>query len=53
MFLFGLTAAQAEETRGWYDPHWHHQHDPETRSAGFDRVGFLQSGRAGRVRSDS
>jgi glycogen phosphorylase len=33
MFLFGLTAAQVEETRGWYNPRWHYEHDPEIRSA--------------------
>ncbi len=32
-FLFGLTAAQVEQSRGWYDPRWHHDHDPEIRSA--------------------
>jgi starch phosphorylase len=33
MFLFGLTAAQVEETRPWYNPHWHYDHEPETRAA--------------------
>jgi starch phosphorylase len=33
MFLFGLTAQQVEDSRGWYDPHWHYEHDPETREA--------------------
>jgi starch phosphorylase len=33
MFLFGLTASQVEQTRGWYNPHWHYEHDPETRQA--------------------
>jgi starch phosphorylase len=32
-FLFGLTAQQVDETRGWYDPHWHYDHEPETRAA--------------------
>ena len=32
-FLFGLTARQVEESRGWYNPHWHYDHDPETRAA--------------------
>jgi len=32
-FLFGLTADQVEETRGWYNPHWHYEHEPETRAA--------------------
>jgi glycogen phosphorylase len=30
-YLFGLTAEQVVQTRGWYDPHWHYQHEPETR----------------------
>lgn len=21
------------DTRGWYDPHWHYEHEPETRAA--------------------
>ncbi len=32
-FLFGLTADQVTESRGWYDPHWHYEHEPETRAA--------------------
>jgi len=32
-FLFGLTADQVESGRGWYNPHWHYDHDPETRAA--------------------
>ena len=32
-FLFGLTAEQVAASRGWYDPHWHYNHDPETRAA--------------------
>jgi glycogen phosphorylase len=32
-FLFGLTAAQVEGSRGWYDPHWHYHNEPETRTA--------------------
>jgi starch phosphorylase len=32
-FLFGLTAQQVADTRGWYDPHWHYDHEPETRAA--------------------
>jgi glycogen phosphorylase len=31
--LFGLTAEQVAGSRGWYDPHWHYEHDPETRAA--------------------
>jgi len=32
-FLFGLTAAQVADARGWYSPQWHYEHDPETRAA--------------------
>src|SRR5262249_40640914 len=32
-FLFGLTAEQVQSNRGWYDPHWHYQNEPETRRA--------------------
>jgi starch phosphorylase len=33
LFLFGLTAQQVAESRGWYSPRWHYDHEPETRSA--------------------
>src|SRR5208337_2321267 len=33
MFLFGLTASQVEDARGWYNPHWHYENEPETRAA--------------------
>ena len=43
-FLFGLTAEQVQDSRGWYDPRWHDEHEPEThraldliRSGAFDR----------------
>jgi glycogen phosphorylase len=32
-FLFGLTAKQVAESRGWYDPHWHYRNEAETRAA--------------------
>jgi glycogen phosphorylase len=32
-FLFGLTAEQVLSSRGWYNPHWHYDHEPETRRA--------------------
>src|SRR5207237_5392116 len=32
-FLFGLTADQVQGSRGWYSPHWHYEHEPETRQA--------------------
>ena len=31
--LFGLTAQQVADSRGWYNPRWHYDHDPETRAA--------------------
>jgi glycogen phosphorylase len=33
LFLFGLTAQQVAESRGWYSPHWHYENEPETRAA--------------------
>ena len=32
-FLFGLTAEQVADSRGWYNPYWHYEHEPETRAA--------------------
>ena len=32
-FLFGLTAEQVADSRGWYNPHWHYENEPETRAA--------------------
>jgi glycogen phosphorylase len=32
-FLFGLTAQQVIDSRSWYNPHWHYEHEPETRQA--------------------
>ncbi|MGH7225118.1 MAG: glycogen/starch/alpha-glucan phosphorylase, partial [Gemmataceae bacterium] len=32
-FLFGLTAEQVSSSRAWYNPHWHYDHEPETRTA--------------------
>jgi len=32
-FLFGLTAQQVADSRGWYNPHWHYENEPETRAA--------------------
>jgi starch phosphorylase len=37
-FLFGLTADQVAANRSWYDPHWHYEHEPETRLA-LDQIG--------------
>jgi starch phosphorylase len=32
-FLFGLSAEQVMQTRGYYRPQWHYDHDSETRAA--------------------
>jgi glycogen phosphorylase len=32
-WLFGLTAEQVASSRSWYNPHWHYDHDVETRAA--------------------
>ncbi len=32
-FLFGLSAQQIVESRAWYSPWWHYEHDAETRAA--------------------
>ncbi len=32
-FLFGLTAEQVAGSRGWYNPRWHYDNEPETRAA--------------------
>ena len=32
-FLFGLTADQVVNSRDWYNPYWHYEHEPETRAA--------------------
>jgi starch phosphorylase len=40
LFLFGLTADQVAGSRGWYDPRWHYDHEPETRAA----LDLLRSG---------
>ena len=33
LFLFGLSVEQVENSRGWYNPYWHYEHEPETRAA--------------------
>jgi glycogen phosphorylase len=33
LFLFGLTVEQVENSRGWYNPHWHYENEPEARAA--------------------
>ena len=32
-FLFGLTADQVVQSRGWYSPQWHYDNETETRAA--------------------
>ncbi len=32
-FLFGLTADQVAASRGWYNPQWHYDNEPETHAA--------------------
>jgi glycogen phosphorylase len=32
-FLFGLTAEQVAGSRGWYNPRWHYENEPEIREA--------------------
>jgi glycogen phosphorylase len=32
-FLFGLTADEVARSRGWYNPHWHYDNEPEARAA--------------------
>jgi starch phosphorylase len=33
LFLFGLTAEQVASSRGWYNPRWHYENEPESRAA--------------------
>ncbi len=33
VFMFGLTADQVIHGRGWYNPRWHYENEPETRAA--------------------
>jgi len=33
LFLFGLTVEQVQRSQAWYNPHWHYEHEPETRAA--------------------
>jgi starch phosphorylase len=32
-FLFGLTAEQVAQSRGWYNPRWHYENEPEIGQA--------------------
>ena len=48
LFLFGLTAGQVSGSRGWYDPHWHYEHESETRAAlDLIRSGHFSRGETG------
>ena len=38
LFLFGLTVEQVEASRGWYNPYWHYENEPETKAA-LDLIG--------------
>jgi starch phosphorylase len=33
IFFFGLTADEVASSQSWYNPHWHYDHEPETRAA--------------------
>jgi starch phosphorylase len=33
LFLFGLTVEEVQNSQAWYNPHWHYEHEPETRAA--------------------
>jgi len=33
LFLFGLTVDQVQGSQAWYSPHWHYEHEPETKAA--------------------
>ena len=33
LFLFGLSVEEVEGSRGWYNPQWHYENEPETKAA--------------------
>jgi len=33
VFLFGLSAEQVANSRSWYSPYWHYEHEAETQAA--------------------
>jgi glycogen phosphorylase len=33
LFLFGLTVEQVQGSQAWYNPHWHYEHELETKAA--------------------
>ena len=47
VFLFGLTAEQVRDSRGWYDPHWHHDNEPRRGAPRPDPVGAFDRGDPG------
>ena len=52
-FLFGLTAEQVADSRGWYNPYWHYeQRAGDARGARPDLRRPLQPRRAGHLRAD-
>ena len=51
--LFGLTAEQVEDSRGWYSPWWHYENEPETRAAlDLIRADHFNRGRARHLPAD-
>jgi starch phosphorylase len=47
-FLFGLTAEEVAGSRGWYNPRWHVEHEPEARRAlDLIRSGAFDRGESG------
>jgi starch phosphorylase len=47
-FLFGLTAEQVQDSRGWYSPWWHYENQAETREAlDLIRSGHFNQGEPG------
>ena len=52
-FLFGLTAQQVADSRGWYNPHWHYENEPgDSRRARPDLLRPFQPQRAWRFHAD-
>ena len=46
-FLFGLTAEQVAGSRGWYNPHWHYEHEAgDAQGARPDLLRPFQSARS-------
>jgi starch phosphorylase len=48
IFLFGLTADEVADSRGWYNPYWHYEHDAETREA----IDLIRSGHFSRYEGE-